>query len=143
EIFKCLLFISYKVNDFARERFIRSIYEISAINAWNSAILYSVLVNRLNSELVHALESEIETKMEIIYDILSLIYDPQLIFHIRKNLQGGSSEGNGFAMELLDLFMDDELKAWLFPLFEDKPLQSRVQDLQSEFPVHIFHAPEL
>lgn len=143
ELIKRLLFISYKVNESAREGFIRVIYEMSAINAWNTAILYSIVVNRLNTELVDALESEIETNMEIIFDILSLIYDPQLIFQIRKNLQGDSSEGNGFAMELLDLFMDDELKAWLFPLLEDNSLQSRVQNLQAEFPVHIFHASEL
>ena len=78
-----------------------------------------------------------------LYDLLSLAYDPSSIHHIRENLESGTSEGIGFAIELLDLFIAEEIKPVLFPVLEDNSAVDKIRQLQAEFPIQIMAPGEL
>lgn len=81
-----------------------------------------------------ALEEEIEFNFENIYMLLALIYDAQSVTLVKDNINSGTVEGLVYAIELLDVFLSDELKPILFPLIEDIPQQERNERLQSHFP---------
>ncbi len=140
EALEGLLRITFKVDDIAQSVLFRLIYEICGINAWNMAAIYSATLHKLPPGLSRTLDEEIELNMDLVFSALSLIYDKQLMVHIRKNIRHGITEGDGFAIDLLDLFIDEDLKKWLFPLLEDQLLPSKLHGLQAEFPVKV-HSP--
>ena len=42
--------------------------------------------------------------------LLSILYDPQSVQLVRENVETGTTDGIAYALELLDLFVDQELK---------------------------------
>ncbi|MDB4835285.1 MFS transporter [Cyclobacteriaceae bacterium] len=84
--------------------------------------------------LVEALDLENEEKTEHVFLLLCLIYDSSSIAKIKENIDLGSVESIGYAIEMLDLFLAEGLKSYLFPLFED----SSVVDKLKQLSVHYF-----
>jgi len=68
-------------------------------------------------------------------------YDQESVIHVQENINIGSSESIGFAIELLDIFVDDEIKPKLFPLIEDISDLDKVRQLEDHYPVKLM--PEL
>jgi ATP:ADP antiporter, AAA family len=66
--------------------------------------------------------------------LLSLIYDPQNIQLVRENIDSGDPDKISFALELMDIFVDNDLKPKLFPLFDYKPVAEKLEELQVYFP---------
>lgn len=118
-----------------KSKIFSALYKICGINAWNLTARYSLRDFEAGAELAIALDEEISENYDLIYSLLSIAYDPSTVFHIRKNLESGTSEGIGFAIELLDLFVDEPVKPFLFPLLDDSPVSEKVRLLQSEYPV--------
>ncbi len=111
--------------------------------AWNIAAQHTISENSLGESLERALSEEVSIAYNRLYDLLSLAYDPNSIHHIRENLESGTSEGVGFAIELLDLFVADETKPVLFPVLEDTTTVEKIRMLQVEFPIVIMEPLEL
>ncbi|MBL6445900.1 hypothetical protein JMN32_06250 [Fulvivirga sp. 29W222] len=102
---------------------------------WNLAALIEIPGNETRFEqLRNAIKEEISNNEDTIYMILSIMYDPQSVQLVRENVETGTSDGIAFAIELLDLFLDPELKPKLFPLIDDIPIHDKVHQLQVHFP---------
>lgn len=106
-----------------------------SIIAWNLAAAFNSRDLDCNEELRNALDSELKENYDDIYLLLSLMYDPIMILTARDNIENGSSEGVGYALELLDLYVADDLKPILFPLFENITLVEKVKRLQDFYPL--------
>ncbi len=107
------------------------------ITAWNIASFLDVGELGLpNQQLERALEDEITANINLIFELLSLAYDPKSIKHIRDNIELGSTEGVSFAIEMLDLFIVEQLKGTLFPLLEDNSLEQKFNELELHFAVN-------
>ncbi|MFW6218876.1 MAG: hypothetical protein ACOC3S_02025 [Bacteroidota bacterium] len=85
--------------------------------------------------LKNQIEIEQQDHMNHLFDLLSLVYDTESVAHVKENLQTGTSESIGFAMELLDIFIHDEIKPYLLPLLDDMPLADKIKELQKEYPL--------
>ena len=105
------------------------------IAAWNLAAQAGIDPSIIDPYLTEAVEEEIKKTNDLLFALLSLAYDPQSIMHVRENLESGTSEGVGFAIELMDTFMAEELKPTLFPLLEDTTAGDKIRKLQNEFPI--------
>ncbi|NJM94083.1 MAG: cyclic nucleotide-binding domain-containing protein, partial [Cytophagales bacterium] len=81
-----------------------------------------------------ALGEEIKDNQDQIYLLLALIYDPQSVQLVRENIDSETSEGIAFGMELLDMFLSQDLKAKLIPLLDDEPLEDKFKLLQVIYP---------
>lgn len=103
-------------------------------SAWITAALTEIPTTEDAKYLKAALEEEIQFNFENIYMLLSLIYDPQAIKLVKDNIESGTVEGLVYGIELLDIFLADELKHILFPLIEDIPQTERTERLQGYFP---------
>lgn len=102
---------------------------------WNLAALIEIPGNEARFEpLRNALKEEISSNEDTMYMILSIMYDPQSVQLVRENVETGTSDGIAFAIELLDIFLDPELKPKLFPLIDDIPIHDKVHQLQPHFP---------
>lgn len=84
--------------------------------------------------LRRALREEIRSNYDHITMLLSILYDPEAIQLVRENIDSGDPNGIAYAIELMDLFVDQDLKPKLFPLFDDMPVSRKLEELQVYFP---------
>jgi len=118
--------------------------EVTAINAlldyeigkaiWNLAAYSELPKAEHNKYLAGALKEEIDTNFEHVTMLLSILYDPESIQLVKENIETGTTEGVAFALELLDIFVSNELKPKLFPLFDDIPISDKLKHLQTYYP---------
>lgn len=101
--------------------------------AWNIAALEEIKGPE-TEWLKAAMEEEIRNNYKQIYMLLSLMYDPQSVAMVRSSIESGTIEGLVYAIELLDVFLADEIKPLLFPLLEDIPQSERNFKLQTHYP---------
>jgi len=81
-----------------------------------------------------ALREEIRDNYDHITLLLSMLYDPQSVQLVKENIELGTPDGTAYALELLDLFVDKDLKPTLIPLLDDSPTKEKLEQLQTYFP---------
>ncbi len=104
------------------------------IFSWNSSILANLSQGRNCKILGQAIEQENRYNLDQIYLLLSLIYDKQSIQLVRENINSGSVDGVTFAIELLDVFVSDDIKPKLVPVLDDISNGEVVRRLSEYFP---------
>jgi len=134
QILYSLRYINYRAQ--ARER--RDVMalldtEISK-TIWNLAALEELPKVAELKFLREALHEEITQNYDQITMLLSILYDPQSVELVRENIESGDPDNIAFAMELLDLFIDQELKPKLVPLLDDSPTEEKLHLLQLHYP---------
>lgn len=129
--------IRYRPDEIIRNRMVQLLHKLVGLAAWNYAARFSAHAGLPDTGLEEAFESELNRSYDLIFLLLGILYDPGSINQIRANLESGTSEGIGFAMELLDIFVDENVKPFLFPLLDDASFESKILSLQAEFPVEM------
>lgn len=86
------------------------------------------------SFLKQALREELRDNYDQISLLMSILYDPQSVQLVRENVETGTADGIAYAMELLDLFVDQDLKPRLLPIFDDISPKDKMAKLQVYFP---------
>jgi AAA family ATP:ADP antiporter len=103
--------------------------------AWTVSLHVSLLDLKQFEDLSAAIDKETHDNYDVIMDLLSLAFEEHSVLLIKENLDAGTKEGAGYALELMDIFVNDELKRYLFPLFEDNTPAEKLRVLQEEYPV--------
>jgi AAA family ATP:ADP antiporter len=107
---------------------------------WNLAAI-DELPNLDHFEFMHsALREEVRDNYDHITLLLSMLYDPQSVQLVKENIELGTPDGTAYALELLDLFVDKDLKATLIPLLDDSPTKEKLEKLQTYFPRENYNA---
>ncbi len=101
---------------------------------WNLAALDELPEQKEFEFLKEALREEIRDNYDQITLLLCLLYDPQSVQLVRENIESDSADGTAYALELLDLFVDPDLKPKLIPLLDDDETSSKLEKLQTYFP---------
>ncbi len=101
---------------------------------WNLAALHELPKTTELYYLREALTEEVAENYDQITLLLSLLYDPESIQLVRENIETGDPDNIAFAMELLDLFIDSELKPKLVPILDDIETPEKLKLLQIYFP---------
>jgi ATP:ADP antiporter, AAA family len=101
---------------------------------WNLAALSELPETEEYALLRSAVREEIKGNYNHITMLMSILYDPEAVQLVRENIESGDPNGIAYAMELMDLFVDQDLKPKLFPIFDDSPISKKLDDLQLFFP---------
>lgn len=101
---------------------------------WNLAALEELPDVDHFKFLREALKEEVRDNYDQITLLLSLIYDPNSIQLVKENIESDSTDGTAYALELLDLFLDPDLKPKLIPLLDDDTTREKLEKLQIHFP---------
>jgi hypothetical protein len=101
---------------------------------WNLAAIHELPKEAHFQYLREALAEEVADNYDQIYMLLSILYDPQSVQLVRENIESGDPDNIAFAMELLDLFIDIELKPKLLPLLDDNNIPDKLSQLQIHYP---------
>lgn len=110
-----------------------------SIVAWNYAAYNAFKKN--NPEMVitlEAIQDDIDLSKEILFSILSIIYDDNSVKIVKNNIETGDPDNISYAMEMLDLFIHEHLKPKLFPVLDDSLLSSKITLLEDYFPIEMF-----
>lgn len=135
ESVKTLKKCKFKPNESEKRQFIELIKTIANVLSWNINILYWSKEYNMPDELCQSIQEEIKGNYNFLYLLLSISYDEQTIQHIRKNIETESNESVSFALELMELFVDEEIKGILFPLLDDSPPIEKIKKMQDFFPL--------
>ncbi len=114
-------------------RIIHAIEQEIGNSAWSITAYVELGDNAEARYLKRALLEEIESADNKIFMLLSLVYDPNSIQLVRQNIESRTSEGILYAIELLNVFIADELKPVLFPLLDEIPIQDKIEKLQQHY----------
>ena len=101
---------------------------------WNLAALDELPEEPRFQILREALKEEVSDNYDQLFMLLSILHDPRSIQLVRENLESGDPDNIAFAMELLDLFIDPEMKPKLLPLLDESPTETKLRLLQIYFP---------
>ncbi|MDN5205326.1 HEAT repeat domain-containing protein [Fulvivirgaceae bacterium BMA10] len=111
--------------------------------AWNIAAITEVPRDSNGERLKDALKKENETNYEILYLLLSMLFDKRSIELVRENIDSGTNDGITFALELLDVFLPDDLKPILFPVLDDISPGELAKRLQFHHPRSSYSTTEI
>jgi ATP:ADP antiporter, AAA family len=137
-IVKQILYSLRYINYQATGREIREVYSLLETEMskaiWNLAALDELPDEPRFKFLKEALTEEVHDNYDQIFMLLAIVYEPQSVQLVRDNLDSGDADSIAFAMELLDLFVDAELKPKLLPLLDDSSTKDKLKHLQIYYP---------
>ncbi|MDN5217155.1 cyclic nucleotide-binding domain-containing protein [Fulvivirgaceae bacterium BMA12] len=101
---------------------------------WNMAAINELPDGTNWNLLKDSLKEENEANYDHLYLLLSLIYDKQSIQLVRENINSGTIDGVTFAIELLDVFVSEDIKNILVPVLDDISPEEAIRRLQEYYP---------
>jgi len=130
-VIQALYYSQFQAND--RERVIikQKIEDIISNIVWLYASISDVESEKNTLKLIQSLDLEREANFEILFRLLSFIYQPATIDLIKTNIIG---ENTIFALEIIDNFINIDIKQLIIPLFDSLSLGQKIKKLSQFFP---------
>lgn len=110
---------------------VRSIHVLG----WNYLVFTSLSNDERYSNLKSSFNEEIRLNYNLLFDLLSLAYNARTLKEIRELIDKGSRADISHAIEMMDIFIYDDIKAVLFPVLESISAKEKVRKLQYYFPI--------
>jgi ATP:ADP antiporter, AAA family len=101
---------------------------------WNLGALQEIAEEGNANEVKKALRREIQNDIEHIYMLLAMLYDTRSIQLVKENIESGTTEGTTYAVELLDVFLSEQLKQRVIPVLDELTDAERVSRLEAFYP---------
>ena len=123
----------YKTDDNNRERINHEILYIVGLLKWN---LSAQLILKENDDnlLYENIDKDSEWWLNLLYDMLTLSYEKNAVQRIRENLEHGTVVSVSFALELLDMTVEEGIKPQLKALFDQAPTRIKLKNLSRFYP---------
>jgi MFS family permease len=102
--------------------------------SWNISAIQEVGDDGFALHIKTALRWEIQNDIEHIYMLLTMLYDTRSIQLVKENIDSGTPEGITYAIELLDVFLSEQLKQRVIPILDDLTASERAHRLESFYP---------
>ncbi len=101
---------------------------------WNLSAIQEVGDDGFTDQIKTALRAEIQNDIEHIYMLLAMLYDTRSIQLVKENIDSGTADGITFAIEMLDVFLTDQLKQRVIPVLDDLSEVERINRLEDFYP---------
>ncbi|XOV95308.1 MAG: cyclic nucleotide-binding domain-containing protein [Bacteroidota bacterium] len=139
ELLLSLSYIGFEAKDFQRSR-IKLIVE-SAISdiAWNIKAMVDIPDDTETDRMIrNAFREEDKQNYSDLFMLLSMIYDAQSVKLVRDSIKAGTTEGITFAVEMFDIFAEDEFKPKVIPVLDDLKTSQRLEQMINFYPPEEF-----
>lgn len=143
ELLLSLSYLGFQAKEFQAARIkIMVEAEIGDI-AWNIKALEEIPRHtELDGMIREAIHEEDRHNYENIFMLLGMMYDPQNVLLVKENIQLGTTESISFAVEMLDVFVVEDLKPKLFPVMDELKAEEKLTRLQNYYPPEYFESYE-
>lgn len=101
---------------------------------WNLSTIQEVGTEGFSQQIVESLRWEIQNDIDHIYMLLAMLYDTRSIQLVKENIDSRTTEGITYAIELLDVFLSDQLKNRVIPILDDITDADRINKLDVFYP---------
>ncbi len=101
---------------------------------WNLSAIQEIESEAFGEKIKESLRLEILGDIEHIYTMLAMLYDTRSIQLVKENIDSNTSEGITYAVEMLDVFLSDQLKQRVIPVLDDLTDSERISKLEDFYP---------
>ena len=131
-----LLQNDYQVAANEKDKVHQLISDVLGIIVWHSG---ASLVLKKNGEagLLSAIENEKSWWTGFLFKLLAITYDKNYIEKIRENLETGTLESVNFALEMIDIVLDESIKTRVSYSVDITPDEEKLRLLHQYYPIHI------
>ncbi|MEM9896766.1 MAG: HEAT repeat domain-containing protein, partial [Bacteroidota bacterium] len=134
-----LSYSGFQAKDFQSARLKIAIETEIGDIAWNiRSSLEIPEENELDLLIKDAIKEEDIKNYDNIFMLLTMLYDPQSVVLAKDNIQVGTTDSITFAVEMMDIFVDEELKDKLIPVMDELKVPERLARLQNFYPPESF-----
>lgn len=102
--------------------------------AWNLSAIQEVGNEGFAEQIRDSLRWEIQNDIEHIYMLLAMLYDTKSIQLVKENIDSGTTDGITYAVEMLDVFLSEQLKQRVIPILDDLSETERINRLEVFYP---------
>ncbi len=102
--------------------------------AWNLGAIQELGEDEQSAQVKLSLRQEINHDIEYVYMLLAMLYDTRSIQLVKENIESGTSEGATYAVELLDVFLSEQLKMRVIPVLDDISDNEKINRLEVFYP---------
>jgi hypothetical protein len=102
--------------------------------SWNLSAVQEIGTEGFADPIKAALQWEIQNDIDHIYMLLTMLYDTRSIQLVKENIDSGTPEGITYAIELLDVFLSEQLKQRVIPILDDLSDTERIYQLTELYP---------
>lgn len=141
EILLSLSYIGFAARDFQAARIKIAVESEIGDIAWNLKAVQDIPEEHEIDKLIrHAFREEDKQNYDNIFMLLGMIYDAQNVKLVKENIQDGTTDSITFAVEMLDIFVEEELKPKLIPVMDELKAGERLAKLQNYYPPEDFES---
>jgi ATP:ADP antiporter, AAA family len=133
---KYLIEVDFKPSDEEKDKLHQLLTETIGIMTWNLSARKSIERNN-DAILKTVISKEIDRWRNFLFDLLSITYDRSSIVKIKENLDSETVESVNFALEMIDLVIDEAIKQKLIMLVDAVPDEEKLKNLYQFYPVEI------
>jgi ATP:ADP antiporter, AAA family len=101
---------------------------------WNLSAIQEIDDDGFNDQVKTSLRWEVQSDIEHIYMLLAMLYDTRSIQLVKENIDSGTADSITYAVELLDVFLAEQLKQRVISLLDDLTDTERINRLDNFFP---------
>jgi ATP:ADP antiporter, AAA family len=130
---KCLIGCEYKPSEEERDRLHQFISDIIGLMTWNLAAKVCLEKNN-DTFLLDIMNKEISRWRTFLFNLLSITYDSASINKIRENLESETVESVNYALEMIDIVIDESIKPKLILLLDVVSDEEKLKNLHHFFP---------
>ena len=136
QVFLALSHCGYRARQDQVQRIRQAIEEDIVSIVWNLKAIEQLLETEKEEfhEIIKSLREENDHSYGHIYMLLSMIYDQKSIQLVKENIETNTNEGISYAIELLDVFLSEDLKQKIIPILDDTTDLDRIRRLQMFYP---------
>ncbi|MGA1978399.1 MAG: Npt1/Npt2 family nucleotide transporter [Bacteroidales bacterium] len=123
----------YRSPDEEKDHIHQLISDTIGIMVWNLSARICIEKSN-NTVLLKAINEEINRWNAYLFNLLSIAFDSGSIMRIRESLESGTVESINYALEMIDIVIDESIKPKLIPLLDIIPDENKVKALYQFFP---------
>ena len=135
---KCLIDCEFKPSSEEKDRLHQLISDTVGLMTWNLSAKVCLEKNN-DIYLLGILAREINRWKKFLFNVLSITYDSGSVNKIRENLESETVESVNYALEMIDIVIDESIKPKLIALLDIVTDETKLKNLYHFFPGEIPH----
>lgn len=116
-----------------RDKLHQLVSDVAGIITWNIAAQICLAQNK-DQTLLSTIKKDTDDWLTFLFNLLSIAYDSASISKIRENLSGGTVESVNYALEMIDIVIDESIKPKIVSLVDVVPDEEKLKNLHQFFP---------
>jgi len=133
---KCLIECDFKASGDEKDRLNQLITDTIGLMTWNLSA--KICLDKNNEKyLLEILNKEMDRWNRFLFDLLSITYESSAIKKIKENLDSDTVESVNYALEMIDIVIDDSIKPKLVALVDVIADEDKLKNLHQFFPGEI------